>query len=213
MPREQLSCQRCGSAEIRIHPKRAWEDGDDSDCLMCRPCIIAWEIIEHARHRMHIVQYCANVNNYVLHSSQNIETNIRSARTRARRWKLPATLDMADWESAIAFFGDVCAYCGDKWEQIEHVTPLCRGGGSTIANCLPACPLCNKKKRRRTLEELIEQDLWPHRTERLGRILSWLQQHGRTAANPSGTTTRRSSDASPPRSPAPRPPAARDTTP
>jgi hypothetical protein len=41
-------------------------------------------------------------------------------------------------------------------------------------------------KHQRTLEELLLKDLWPHLTERLERALDWLQQHGRTPADPSG---------------------------
>lgn len=47
-----------------------------------------------------------------------------------------------------------CAYCGSI-ERIEadHRTPLCRGGSNLIANILPACRHCNRRKHRRTEEE------------------------------------------------------------
>jgi HNH endonuclease len=184
MVRGQLSCERCGSAEIRRYPK---QHADDYDHWMCRPCIIAHEIVEHALYRMNIAQYHATLS-YVPHPSENIKTNIAAARSRARRRHLPATLDMGDWRRIIAFFNNACAYCGDKWEQIEHATPLCRGGGSTIANCLPTCVICNRNKHQDTLEELLTNDLWPHCTARLERALDWLQQYGRTSTNPSGSS-------------------------
>lgn len=122
-----------------------------------------------------------------IHSSDNIKDNLAAARSRASKRGLPATLMMDGWRCLTAFFENVCAYCGDKWEEVEHATPLCRGGGTTIANCLPTCEDCNGKKHRRTLEDLLVKDLWPHRTVRLKRALGWLQLHGRTPINPSGS--------------------------
>lgn len=181
----QLSCEHCGSSQIQLYPK---ERCDDHDRWLCRPCIIAHKIISHARDRMRAVQHWARhyPTKHLQHSSDNIEDNIAAARSRARRRRLPATLAIDEWKSITAFFGNVCAYCGDKWEEIEHATPLCRGGGTTIGNCLPTCQSCNSEKHQCTLEELIEKDLWPHRTDRLAVAVGWLQQHGRTAADPSG---------------------------
>lgn len=93
---------------------------------------------------------------------------------------------MHDWQCTTLFFENACAYCGDLWDEVEHATPLCRGGGTTIANCLPACARCNGRKHQHTLEDLLIKDLWPQRAERLKRALGWLQMHGRTATNPSG---------------------------
>jgi hypothetical protein len=181
----QLSCEHCGDVQIRRYRKERW---DDHDRWLCRPCIIARLIIKHARERMRRVRHQARHYPSLLmrHSSNNIEKNLKAARSRARRRHLPATLQMTEWKIITTFFGNVCAYCGDKWEQIEHATPLCRGGGTTLANCLPTCESCNSAKRQHTLEELLVRDLWPHRTERLESALRWLQQYGRTSTDPSG---------------------------
>lgn len=184
--RGKLSCERCGSIDVRRHPKRHW---NDHDRWMCRSCIIIFELVEHARDRMRIEQRHARHPRSRNHSSENIRDNLASARSRASKHGLPATLMTGDWECVTAFFKHVCAYCGDKWEEVEHATPVCREGGTTLANCLPSCSKCNAKKHQRTLEELLVNDSWPHRTERLKRALSWLQLHGRTATNPSGCTS------------------------
>ena len=183
--RGKLSCECCGSIEVRRHPKQHW---DDYDHWMCRPCIIAFELVAHARDRMRFEQHHARHYSSTprRHSSENIKDNLAAARSRASKRRLPDTLMMAGWRCITAFFEGACAYCGDKWEEIEHATPLCRNGGTTIANCLPTCEGCNGKKHQHTLEELLEKDLWPHRTERLQRALGWLQLHGRTVDNPSG---------------------------
>ncbi len=59
-----------------------------------------------------------------------------------------------DWEALLVEHAGRCAYCGSN-ERIEadHRTPLCRGGSNLIANILPACRHCNRRKHRRTDDE------------------------------------------------------------
>ena len=59
-----------------------------------------------------------------------------------------------EWEALLITHAGHCAYCGSM-ERIEadHRTPLCRGGSNLIANILPACRHCNRRKHRRTEEE------------------------------------------------------------
>jgi len=186
--RGRLSCERCGSIEVRRHPKKSW---DVTDRWMCRSCIIVFELVAHVRGRMRFEQHRAKHYSHLQRTSSrdNVKDNLASARARASKLRLPATLMMAEWRCLSFFFQNACAYCGDTWDEIEHATPFCHGGGTTIANCVPACKACNGKKRQRTLEELLAKDLWPHRTERLKRALAWLQLHGRTATEPSGRSS------------------------
>lgn len=50
-----------------------------------------------------------------------------------------------------------CAYCGKPLFpgnfHVDHVTPLSRGGSSAADNLCLACPDCNRRKGRMTLEE------------------------------------------------------------
>lgn len=84
--------------------------------------------------------------------------SISSAIERARYPRhrgLEVSLTEEEWNVTLTFFGHRCAYCQKAWWVVEHVTPLERGGGTTKANCLPACGSCNRYKGQRTLEELI----------------------------------------------------------
>lgn len=60
-----------------------------------------------------------------------------------------------DWEALLKQYGRRCAYCGGEAALIEadHRVPLSRGGKNTIANILPACRRCNRRKRTKTEEE------------------------------------------------------------
>ncbi|HEX9494573.1 MAG TPA: HNH endonuclease signature motif containing protein [Candidatus Limnocylindria bacterium] len=47
-----------------------------------------------------------------------------------------------------------CAYCGAAGPlQVDHRTPLARGGTNEIANILPACGACNQRKHTMTEAE------------------------------------------------------------
>lgn len=62
--------------------------------------------------------------------------------------------------------GQQCAYCLTHLElidmQVEHVTPLSRGGRNDMTNILPACAVCNGDKCDRTPGE------WDQDRERRG---------------------------------------------
>jgi 5-methylcytosine-specific restriction endonuclease McrA len=53
-----------------------------------------------------------------------------------------------------------CWYCGTRYMQaefeIEHQTPLSRGGSDNDANKVLACRTCNVTKRERTVDEAIQ---------------------------------------------------------
>jgi len=72
-------------------------------------------------------------------------THIRKARLRAA----PHTFSLKDWQAALNYFENRCAYCGieDVPLEQEHVVPLVRGGGYVAGNIVPACARCNGSKR------------------------------------------------------------------
>lgn len=83
------------------------------------------------------------------------------------------TLSLEDWNKALTYFGDACAYCGseEKLEQ-EHVIPISKDGYYNKQNIIPACKACNSSKKDRYIEE------WYHRQDfynenRLKKIYEW----------------------------------------
>ena|SRR5712692_3468622 len=65
---------------------------------------------------------------------------------RARKAGLPCSLTTGQWRATLKHFQDRCAYCGGPNDVLEHVVPLSWGGGTTYANCIPACNSCNTCK-------------------------------------------------------------------
>lgn len=54
---------------------------------------------------------------------------------------------------------DRCNYCGIPLHgegQIDHITPLIRGGSNDPENLTLACDRCNKEKHGKTLHEYIK---------------------------------------------------------
>ncbi len=71
-----------------------------------------------------------------------------SQQRRTRKHSLPDTLTVAEWGAICASYKDRCAYCGKKQKlTMDHVIPLSKGGGTIAFNIVPACGLCNNKKR------------------------------------------------------------------
>ena len=48
----------------------------------------------------------------------------------------------------------LCQYCGKVAENIDHVIPRSRGGGTTWENCVAACKPCNSRKGASYLKDM-----------------------------------------------------------
>lgn len=73
---------------------------------------------------------------------------------RARKKGNGGSHTLTEWRDKCAEFGNRCAYCREsKKLSKDHDVPLSRGGTDDIANIIPACRLCNSKKRTRTGDE------------------------------------------------------------
>lgn len=75
-------------------------------------------------------------------------------RRRERKRTAPGSHTIEQWAHLVAAYGGCCAYCGASGRmEPDHRIPLSRGGGNDIANILPACRPCNRRKHTRTEEE------------------------------------------------------------
>lgn len=76
---------------------------------------------------------------------------VMSNRARAKQMDLPAPLTVDEWRSVLAQAEGRCCYCGsyvgaDRLE-LDHVTPMIKGGPHSIENVAAACEWCNLSKR------------------------------------------------------------------
>lgn len=58
-----------------------------------------------------------------------------------------------DYLARVAYYGCLCAYCGDPYEVLDHAIPISRGGTNHAANIRPACQACNLSKHAKTPAE------------------------------------------------------------
>ena len=77
------------------------------------------------------------------------------SRRRARLAGLMCSLTEFQWQAALSYFDNCCAYCGASNVVLaqEHVVPLTRGGAYIAANIVPACKSCNSSKNDASLDE------------------------------------------------------------
>ena len=66
------------------------------------------------------------------------------ANRRAKRWGTTERLLGRD----VVLITGPCAYCTGSPDTWDHVVPLCRGGRNHVANLVPSCEPCNRRKGR-----------------------------------------------------------------
>jgi 5-methylcytosine-specific restriction endonuclease McrA len=77
---------------------------------------------------------------------------MKEHRRRARKAANVTDLTTSEWQAILDFHGSPegtrCAYCFGvcKKVTVDHVVPISKGGGHTVANVVPACLPCNRKK-------------------------------------------------------------------
>jgi hypothetical protein len=79
---------------------------------------------------------------------------VKAQLDRAKGEHRIADLTIEQWEKALVYFGNKCAYCDGNYEYLEHYIPLSRGGGTTASNCVPACAKCNARKDAQSVQNL-----------------------------------------------------------
>lgn len=82
-----------------------------------------------------------------LRGRSQIERNNERSRMRGESYSL--TVD--EWQRILLSFHGSCAYCGEyvRLPNIEHLIPICRGGGTDAQNVVPSCWKCNAAKGRK----------------------------------------------------------------
>lgn len=70
-------------------------------------------------------------------------------RAHRRYWRLGEvnTLNWEQWEFALEWFDDRCAYCGaEEFLTEDHLIAVSKGGSRTALNMIPCCSSCNSSK-------------------------------------------------------------------
>lgn len=95
---------------------------------------------------------------------------VRTASKHRRRERAAGgpSFTYKEWLALVTQHSGRCAYCGAAGPlQVDHKTPLARGGSNEVGNILPACGPCNQRKHTMTEAEfrarLASEKDEPHR--------------------------------------------------
>lgn len=75
------------------------------------------------------------------------EEATHAANREARKKGAGGSHTPEQWKALLASYHGKCVYCGAKADTRDHVDPIAGGGTNDIDNIVPACKLCNTKKR------------------------------------------------------------------
>lgn len=79
------------------------------------------------------------------------QKRVFAAISRAKSAHLLATLTIVEWLAILDHFKWKCAYCGKKFDVLEHVHSAAQGGVTTRENVVPSCVWCNSRKDKPNL--------------------------------------------------------------
>lgn len=90
----------------------------------------------------------------IAHPHQRAEN--QNAR-RARKIGNGGSHTRLEWEALKAAYSQACGYCHAARARLtkDHDIPLVRGGSDEIANIIPACLPCNRRKHAKTGAEFV----------------------------------------------------------
>ena len=96
--------------------------------------------------------------NTARYDKKNPESALRRSSNRQLREASTVGEMPKDLPSLRAFLGDACRYCSaplNGMGEIDHLTPIARGGTNKENNLTLACSSCNKSKTSKTFDEYL----------------------------------------------------------
>jgi 5-methylcytosine-specific restriction endonuclease McrA len=102
----------------------------------------------------------------------SIASRIASNNQRTKLKGLDYCYSVKDWDKTVAVFGNRCVYCNKRTSsiEIEHFVPVCKGGGTSIGNIVPACKTCNQLKGCSGPEAYLSPDKYRDILRKLERL-------------------------------------------
>ena len=163
------TCTKCGEEKPldEYHKKKSGKYGRNSQC---KACVSAYTAQWRDANRDHIAaSNAANRDRRAEWYAANRDRALRLGaewraakphmewakryRIRSKAYGHKPVVESFTREELIARHGDACYLCGGGWDQLEHVTPVSRGGEHTLENCRPVCEPCNRRAWSEYLRE------------------------------------------------------------
>jgi 5-methylcytosine-specific restriction endonuclease McrA len=154
------TCARCGERKLAAEfPRRSGRgDGYGSRCKRCRSeTYHAWRKANPRKWAIFVERSAKRRRRQLEADPQLVADICRLSRARrVDRREAPGVrlISLDEWLAVRRAFHDLCCYCGSlKNLTIDHLTPVSRGGRTTLGNVAPACRRCNQVKGKLSAEE------------------------------------------------------------
>ncbi len=163
-------CPKCGCTKPATADfysrNRSAPDGFQRRCKVCARCakrgwIAAnYEAVLEANRRQYWTHRDRRLEAVSRYRAENPAVmRARDLRRRVLLLAAEGTHTAAEIDQMIADQDGLCAYCETPLTDdyhVEHMVPLSRGGRNDWTNLAIACPLCNRSKGTKTVEEFME---------------------------------------------------------
>jgi hypothetical protein len=103
--------------------------------------------------------YAKNVKKILEYNKRWCQNNYEAVRNKCHRYRARKRQNTIQHfttqqlEQRMSMFGFSCAYCGGKFEHIDHLQPISKGGYHCLANLRPSCQKCNQEKFNKTAKQ------------------------------------------------------------
>lgn len=130
---------------------------------------------KRGRDRYHLNKkyYQTKWRNYYQTPKGQLASRRASHKRRASECGVAHTLTTEQWDSALDYFDNRCAYCGEDGKMTQdHFVPVSKGGDYADGNIVPACGPCNYSKRDRNFSDWFKRQSF-YDSERADAIMSF----------------------------------------
>lgn len=147
----KYECRHCKMPKplSAFHKDKHRPNGHTTDCIECRNSYPK----DPAKFREYTRRWRERNPEYSKNYYQNnkLREDSRARHKRAIK-KSAAVTDkeaMLAWETIVS--NDPCVYCGNSFENFEHIEPLSKGGEHSPENLVSSCESCNKSKSDKSM--------------------------------------------------------------
>jgi len=107
--------------------------------------------------------------NWEVTSREGQKLSVHLSRTNEK--DVAGALTIEQWLKTLVDHNWACAYClSQPYNHMDHFIPVCKGGKTVVANCVPSCKKCNASKH-----QLHPNDVTGIPQEAMVRVLGYLQ--------------------------------------
>jgi len=153
MIKKSGECYLCG-IDTKLHQQvMQFRTGHSKKKWICAECTV--EVLRH--NFTFVCESCGD--NFVASKKRELCYFCNTGLNKRELWRVKAQnmrtsalglqsdLTLMEWWEIILKYKLMCAYCGDEeFEEMDHIWPVSKGGGTTKTNVVPACHNCNSSK-------------------------------------------------------------------